>query len=645
MSVTPLSLRGPRALIPHDISHTSTSPLSLRRDAIECDHEFPYTTSNEIFPHGSLRLPADNINKPVARPRAYYPGLEKGTSCSLIYPRTRSISPLSCDSSISRASPVDISGDDLDSQQREITGPIRVPKSHSRRQPPGHIPRPRNAFILYRSWYVREGFLADVESDHREISRIVGKIWKELPESERARWRALAEKEKKEHAEKYPNYKYSPNSRRDGAPPPVRSAPLRSSAARARKAKPATAPIAPNRNDDIAKVFLTGSRKASLTERVRDLDQKRAKEELETGSKRHAPALNIKVPPRSELIDIEASSTPQSSPALPELSYGSSTSDSAATPNEEHTGFVCAQPSPVSDVRANDDPAWSLAACSAPLSDPEFAFESDASLPTSSHHSYDSDVSPSWPFRVGFDGGEMLNRIASCQDSTDGHGLLNYQANDWNAYQSSVSLFPVIQHPMHPEPELSPFDRIALEGTEAGHPGASTFGVPGWNGPFQTSSTYATSSTSHDTMSTYDTLSNFSWAQGSVSAEHDYTPSDASNAEVQATPAMGEEQAFRDCGMFSEWCNPDSPLISEGIDSISQTPSSASSGPSSPPPAMAYPAPMYPLRSGLLCSAWETTYEDLDDYEHAIGGIKAEVGGHGVLFGTDGLMEVEGERV
>ena len=241
-------------------------------------------------------------------------------------------------------------------------------------------------------------------------SRIVGKIWKELPESERARWRALAEKEKKEHAEKYPNYKYCPNSRRDGAPPPVRSAPLRSSAARAHKAK--SAATAPNRNDDIAKVFLTGSRKGSLTERVRDLDQKRAKEELETASKRHTSALSIKVPHRPGPFEIEPSSTPQPSPALPELSYGSLTSDSAATPNEEHAAFICAQPSPASDAHTGGDLAWSLAACSAPLSDPEFSFESDAPLPASPYQSYDSDVSPSWPFRVGFDGGETLNRIA-----------------------------------------------------------------------------------------------------------------------------------------------------------------------------------------------------------------------------------------
>lgn len=32
--------------------------------------------------------------------------------------------------------------------------PTAKKQSHSRRRPPGHIPRPRNAFILFRSYYV-----------------------------------------------------------------------------------------------------------------------------------------------------------------------------------------------------------------------------------------------------------------------------------------------------------------------------------------------------------------------------------------------------------------------------------------------------------------------------------------------------------
>lgn len=228
-----------------------------------------------------------------------------------------------------------------------------------------------------------------------------------------------------------------------------------------------------------------------------------------------------------------------------------------------------------------------------------------------------------------------------------GRGSSNLLVNDWSAYHmSSGPLDTTSQRSMRTEPELSPFDRIALEGTEAGHPGASAFGIPDWNRPFQTSSTYAMTSTSHDTASTYDTLSRFSWAQESTSAEGDYSSSDASNVGIQAISTTGEERSLRDCGMFSEWCDSDSPLISEGTDSVSQTPSSASSEAPSPPLAMAYPTPTYPpVRSGLLCSIWEPAYEDLDDYEHAIGGVKSELDEHGILFATDELMEVEEARV
>ncbi|KAG9090215.1 hypothetical protein FS749_000740 [Ceratobasidium sp. UAMH 11750] len=46
-------------------------------------------------------------------------------------------------------------------------------KSHSRRRPPGHIPRPRNAFILFRSHYVAAQLIpSKVENDHRHISKV-----------------------------------------------------------------------------------------------------------------------------------------------------------------------------------------------------------------------------------------------------------------------------------------------------------------------------------------------------------------------------------------------------------------------------------------------------------------------------------------
>lgn len=84
-------------------------------------------------------------------------------------------------------------------------------KSHSRKVAPGHIKRPRNAFILFRSHAVLQGLVPkDVEKDHGNISRIISHIWKSLSEEERQVWDAEAEKEKAEHRRLYPDYKYKP---------------------------------------------------------------------------------------------------------------------------------------------------------------------------------------------------------------------------------------------------------------------------------------------------------------------------------------------------------------------------------------------------------------------------------------------------
>ncbi|GAA5896236.1 uncharacterized protein JCM6883_006844 [Sporobolomyces salmoneus] len=121
-------------------------------------------------------------------------------------------------------------------------------KSHSRKVSEGHIKRPRNAFILFRSHLVNSGTLPKTTTvfekrpkvppsssslitpnqdpqedyelvevikpvDHKNVSKIVGSIWRGLSKEEKRVWEELAEKEKREHGEKYPGYKYRPKSR------------------------------------------------------------------------------------------------------------------------------------------------------------------------------------------------------------------------------------------------------------------------------------------------------------------------------------------------------------------------------------------------------------------------------------------------
>ncbi|KAG8903215.1 hypothetical protein FRB99_003595 [Tulasnella sp. 403] len=87
--------------------------------------------------------------------------------------------------------------------------------SHARKQPANHIPRPRNAFILFRTHMVQsEKLTKDTESDHRNISKIVGAIWRSLPPDQKLVWHQRAVVEKEKHQALYPDYRREGISRR-----------------------------------------------------------------------------------------------------------------------------------------------------------------------------------------------------------------------------------------------------------------------------------------------------------------------------------------------------------------------------------------------------------------------------------------------
>ena len=83
-------------------------------------------------------------------------------------------------------------------------------KPHTKKQPTGHIPRPRNAFILFRCDFVRQKKIpTQVEKDHRNISRIVGKIWRQMSDEQREPWVLMADGEKMAHSKLYPTFRFS----------------------------------------------------------------------------------------------------------------------------------------------------------------------------------------------------------------------------------------------------------------------------------------------------------------------------------------------------------------------------------------------------------------------------------------------------
>ncbi|CCD25174.1 HMG-box domain-containing protein NDAI_0E03570 [Naumovozyma dairenensis CBS 421] len=84
-----------------------------------------------------------------------------------------------------------------------------------------HIPRPRNAFILFRQHLHHTLFPKEKEmlikegsfKANSQVSRDIGQRWRQLTDEEKKYWQDLAQKEKEWHKKKYPNYKYTPRSK------------------------------------------------------------------------------------------------------------------------------------------------------------------------------------------------------------------------------------------------------------------------------------------------------------------------------------------------------------------------------------------------------------------------------------------------
>ncbi|KAG1460229.1 hypothetical protein G6F46_005691 [Rhizopus delemar] len=75
------------------------------------------------------------------------------------------------------------------------------------------VVRPMNSFMIYRLEKQHEIVKECPGANHRDISKIVAKWWKEMPDEEKEPYRQKAERAKEEHQRLYPDYKFSPQKR------------------------------------------------------------------------------------------------------------------------------------------------------------------------------------------------------------------------------------------------------------------------------------------------------------------------------------------------------------------------------------------------------------------------------------------------
>ncbi|KZV75393.1 hypothetical protein PENSPDRAFT_681116 [Peniophora sp. CONT] len=100
--------------------------------------------------------------------------------------------------------------------------PLPEPRKRTRRgatqavdDVPAKIPRPPNAFMIFRSDLIKDVRmgLQKVEKKQQNLSVMAGEIWNLMPEVKKQLWRDKATDRLHEHQAKHPQYKYAPKQR------------------------------------------------------------------------------------------------------------------------------------------------------------------------------------------------------------------------------------------------------------------------------------------------------------------------------------------------------------------------------------------------------------------------------------------------
>lgn len=84
-------------------------------------------------------------------------------------------------------------------------GPWTEPKRWRDYTPAKPIPRPRNAYMMYRG-----DFVVQHRGKCSDIGKLSSIVWKTLTEGEQAPWYAVANVEKREHKRRFPSYVFRP---------------------------------------------------------------------------------------------------------------------------------------------------------------------------------------------------------------------------------------------------------------------------------------------------------------------------------------------------------------------------------------------------------------------------------------------------
>ncbi|KAF7325613.1 HMG box domain-containing protein [Mycena kentingensis (nom. inval.)] len=161
--------------------------------------------------------------------------------------------------------------------------PTRKRAPPGKRRSQGYIPRPPNAFMLFRADFVRQKHVpGTIETNHGSLSKIIGNCWRSLPLPEKHIWEVKAKHAKAEHKLKYPDYKFRPvhnKQRGTAAPSPAPCRPSVQPASARSGNTTIKGQLSPEederRCEEVAALLLQGKKGQELASAVKDLDERR----------------------------------------------------------------------------------------------------------------------------------------------------------------------------------------------------------------------------------------------------------------------------------------------------------------------------------------------------------------------------------
>ena len=110
-------------------------------------------------------------------------------------------------------------------ENAQVLPPPTAKTTHTRLRDSSYIPRPPNAFILFRSSFIQTQKLADAAAgrigltsttNHAALSRIIAGHWRALPQHEKEEWEEKARRAQEEHRQRYPDWRFRPGGFRGG---------------------------------------------------------------------------------------------------------------------------------------------------------------------------------------------------------------------------------------------------------------------------------------------------------------------------------------------------------------------------------------------------------------------------------------------